>query len=463
MAGVGRAASRPRSNAERGVARTNRYDGHRDFFNDGCPMNTLELLEAGQLAGATRLDLACGLTEFPQAIFTLADSLEVLNLSGNALTRLPDDLHRLHKLKVLFCSDNPFTELPACIGQCQQLSMVGFKANRIEHVPAQALPPNLRWLILTDNRIEQLPEALGDCLQMQKLMLSGNRLRSLPDSLARLENLELLRLSANRLQALPDWLLRLPRLAWLAYAGNPMSVAFTTPHSDGNSGYIAWSDLQLGERLGEGASGVIYRAQLTTGQAVAVKLYKGAMTSDGSPVNEMNACIAAGEHPQLIKVLGRLSGHPEGAAGLVMTLIDPSFANLAGPPSLASCTRDIYDSNLAIDRDALLRLLRGMASVGAHLHARGINHGDFYAHNVLWRENGECLFGDFGGASFYPGDAGYVSQALERIEVRAFGLLFEELLTRCNEVDDSLWALQRQCVQPQVLARPSFAEITRNL
>lgn len=463
MAGVGRAASRPRSNAERGVARTNRYDGHRDFFDDGCPMNTLELLEAGQLAGATRLDLACGLTEFPQAIFTLADSLEVLNLSGNALTRLPDDLHRLHKLKVLFCSDNPFTELPACIGQCQQLSMVGFKANRIEHVPAQALPPNLRWLILTDNRIEQLPEALGDCLQMQKLMLSGNRLRSLPDSLARLENLELLRLSANRLQALPDWLLRLPRLAWLAYAGNPMSEAFTTPHSDGNSGYIAWSDLQLGERLGEGASGVIYRAQLTTGQAVAVKLYKGAMTSDGSPVNEMNACIAAGEHPQLIEVLGRLSGHPEGAAGLVMTLIDPSFANLAGPPSLASCTRDIYDSNLAIDRDALLRLLQGMASVGAHLHARGINHGDFYAHNVLWRENGECLFGDFGGASFYPGDAGYVSQALERIEVRAFGLLFEELLTRCNEVDDSLWALQRQCVQPQVLARPSFAEITSNL
>lgn len=463
MAGVGRAASRPRSNAERGVARTNRYDGHRDFPDDGCPMNTLELLEAGQLAGATRLDLACGLTEFPQAIFTLADSLEVLNLSGNALTRLPDDLHRLHKLKVLFCSDNPFTELPACIGQCQQLSMVGFKANRIEHVPAQALPPNLRWLILTDNRIERLPEALGDCLQMQKLMLSGNRLQSLPDSLARLENLELLRLSANRLQTLPDWLLRLPRLAWLAYAGNPMSEAFTTPHGDGNSGYIAWSDLQLGERLGEGASGVIYRAQLTTGQAVAVKLYKGAMTSDGSPVNEMNACIAAGEHPQLIEVLGRLSRHPEGAAGLVMTLIDPSFANLAGPPSLASCTRDIYDSNLTIDRDALLRLVRGMASVGAHLHARGINHGDFYAHNILWRENGECLFGDFGGASFYPGDDGEVSQALEKIEVRAFGLLFEELLTRCNEVDDSLWALQRQCVQPQVLARPSFAEITRNL
>ncbi len=35
--------------------------------------------------------------------------------------------------------------------------MVGFKSNRIERVPAAALPPALRWLILTDNRIATLP------------------------------------------------------------------------------------------------------------------------------------------------------------------------------------------------------------------------------------------------------------------------------------------------------------------
>ncbi len=39
--------------------------------------------------------------------------------------------------------------------------MIGFKANRIERVPAAALPPQLRWLILTDNRIAELPEELG--------------------------------------------------------------------------------------------------------------------------------------------------------------------------------------------------------------------------------------------------------------------------------------------------------------
>ncbi len=77
------------------------------------PLNTLEDLRAGKLAGSRRLKLACGLTEFPREIFALAETLEILDLSGNALSSLPDDLPRLGKLRILFCSNNPFTELPA--------------------------------------------------------------------------------------------------------------------------------------------------------------------------------------------------------------------------------------------------------------------------------------------------------------------------------------------------------------
>ncbi len=75
-------------------------------------MDTLAQLRAGRLAGAQRLALSCGLAEFPREIFALSDSLEVLDLSGNALDALPDDLGRLHKLRLLFCSNNRFTELP---------------------------------------------------------------------------------------------------------------------------------------------------------------------------------------------------------------------------------------------------------------------------------------------------------------------------------------------------------------
>ena len=148
---------------------------------DARPTDTLAQLRAGRLAGATRLDLrGCGLTELPPELLALADTLALLDLSGNRLQALPDAFATLQQLRVLFCSDNAFTELPAVLGRCAALDLVGFKACRIERVPARALPPALRWLILTDNRIAELPESLGDCPRLQKLMLAGNRLRRLP-------------------------------------------------------------------------------------------------------------------------------------------------------------------------------------------------------------------------------------------------------------------------------------------
>lgn len=148
-------------------------------------MNTLEQLRAGELAGSRRLKLSCSLSEFPPEIFDLAETLEILDLSGNALSSLPDDLPRLHRLRVLFSSDNQFVELPAVLGQCAQLTMIGFKANQIASVPAAALPPLLRWLILTDNRVTELPAEIGHCDRLQKLMLAGNQLQVLPPEMAR--------------------------------------------------------------------------------------------------------------------------------------------------------------------------------------------------------------------------------------------------------------------------------------
>ncbi|MEG0886402.1 MAG: protein kinase, partial [Janthinobacterium sp.] len=64
-------------------------------------MHTLTDLKMGRLAGITRLSLSDALDQFPREIFDLADSLEVLDLNGNCLSSLPDDLGRLHRLQVL--------------------------------------------------------------------------------------------------------------------------------------------------------------------------------------------------------------------------------------------------------------------------------------------------------------------------------------------------------------------------
>ncbi|HEY0664499.1 MAG TPA: leucine-rich repeat-containing protein kinase family protein [Gallionella sp.] len=434
-------------------------------------METLAALRSGKLAGSTRLDLSCGLKHFPEEIYDLADSLEILNLSGNALASLPYDLPRLHRLRVIFCSDNRFTHVPEVLGDCPQLDMVGFKANRIAHLPAAALPERLRWLILTDNRLTALPTELGQRSRLQKLMLAGNRLERLPEELAALDKLELLRISANRFEGLPDWLYTLPRLAWLAYAGNPCTDAFEAAALAQQAiAPIDWNELELQHRLGEGASGVIYRAVRNRDggqEQVAVKLFKGAVTSDGLPRSEKAACIAAGDHPNLIPVAGRVSAHPDDARGLVLSLVAPEFVNLAEPPSLASCTRDIYPENTRFTTDTALSIARGIASAAAQMHARGILHGDLYAHNILWDGRGGCLLGDFGAASFVPQGDPHQALALQRIEVRAYACLLEELLERCEpasgELLDRMWELQRQCGSTSVAERPLFEEIVRIL
>ena len=109
-----------------------------------------------------------------------------------------------------------------------------------------------------------------------------------------------------------------------------------------------WSQLQLHERLGEGASGVTHRATLHSGgggggAAVAVKVFKsGSVTSDGLPQSEVAAWTLAGAHESIIPVLRSVADVPGGAHALLMPVVDKAFAAVAQPPSMDSCTRDVY-------------------------------------------------------------------------------------------------------------------------
>ncbi len=104
----------------------------------------------------------------------------------------------------------------------------------------------------------------------------------------------------------------------------------------------------------------------------------------------MAASLAAGTHPNLIKVIGKVADHPSGIPALVMELIDPAFANLAGPPSLDSCTRDVYPEVLHLSVPDALAMAHGIASVAGHLHRAGIMHGDLYGHNILFARGSDA-------------------------------------------------------------------------
>lgn len=108
-------------------------------------MQTLAQLKSGQYSDITRLTLSENLTEFPSEIFSLANSLEVLDLANNQLSSLPKELSSLKKLKILFLTNNNFESIPAVVADCPQLKMVSFKSNKLTHVDENVLPIQTRW------------------------------------------------------------------------------------------------------------------------------------------------------------------------------------------------------------------------------------------------------------------------------------------------------------------------------
>ena len=349
--------------------------------------------------------------------------------------------------------------------------MIGFKANKISHVSEKSIPTTtLRWLILTDNCVHELPQTLGDCKQLQKLMLAGNQLSQLPETLAQCQNLELLRISANRLHELPNWLFTLPKLAWLAYAGNPISASreqeVLTQHGTAR---IDWQTLELQQLLGQGASGLTYRGLLRQQnqplQTVAVKLFKSGLTSDGLPQSEMVANILADSHLNLVGLKGILLNHPEGTLGLVMPLLEAELSILADPPSFESCSRDVYQAETQFTQATALNILKSVANAALHMHQRGIMHGDLYAHNILYNEH-HAVLSDLGGASCLPLANADHKQQLQQIESLAFGILLEELLTRSTldrNVATFLRQLHKDCTQQRPSVRPMFDDIVQRL
>lgn len=398
-------------------------------------MHTLEDLESGALAGARHVKLThLGLTEFPHQLLQLADTLETLDLSGNQLTTLPDSFARFQQLRIFFASNNPLTELPAVLGQCLQLEMVGCKACRIAHVPAHSLPPRLRWLILTDNQLQQLPDSLGQRPRLQKLMLSCNQLRTLPP-LHACTQLELLRIASNQLTQLPASMLSLPALAWPAIAGNPITLnTEQCALVESSEKAIFYGDLLCHELLGEGASGQVVRAtHVPTGQDIALKIFKAAHTSDGTPQSELVAGMAATAHPCLLAPLAPVVGHPQGKLAMALPLLPAGCVNLAGPPSLQSCTRDIYAPTTRLTPATAQQLLQCIRSAVTHLHAHGVVHGDLYAHNIVWEPStGHAILGDLG-AGVLTGDLSATEvAALHTMEWRAFAHLEAEIHARTS-------------------------------
>ncbi len=164
------------------------------------------------------------LTEIPAEVFDF-DWLQVLNLSFNEITTLPDPLASLQNLTILNLSFNGITTLPDAIASLQNLTYLNLGNNKISILPdAIASLQNLTELDLSHNQITTLPDAIAHLQNLTILNLSFNGITTLPDAIASLQNLTTLYLGGNKITTLPDAITRLQNLTTLDLSNNEITT-----------------------------------------------------------------------------------------------------------------------------------------------------------------------------------------------------------------------------------------------
>ena len=395
--------------------------------------------------------------------------------------------------------------VPSVLGDIPSLTRLGLKSNGLTDVRAASLPPHLQHLILTDNAIATLSVAVFERLgkSIRKLMLSHNRLKSLPAAgIELLHHLELIRLSNNKLESVPRSLFLLPRIAWIALSGNTELSGTQPPQSRVPTGLLSEVTFEGGgNNLGQGASGEV-RAGVWKGNQVAVKTFRS-VTSDGAAADELALYAAVGSSGSSSSGGSSSGGSSNNLVqclavsttenAVLMARLPNNLVDLALPPTIEEVIEDRWAAGVFFSLNFVVGTLRGMVGALSYLHATmGIAHGDVYAHNMLVSKikptgmqaaEATCFLLDLGAAYAYkttgkgdsPVDAEAATFAIdsdlaERVEVRAFGILASELLSRVQVQEhssvsrgrvDMLQVIVSRCLTENVVGRPSFVELKK--
>lgn len=114
--------------------------------------------------------------------------LEVINLSHNRLTVLPNDFPRTagKALSYVDLSYNQLTMVPSALMECGQLRELNLSHNRLTSLPDKYELKKLRKLFLSFNELVTLPEDIGISEKLEKLRITSNQIKRLPYSILKL-------------------------------------------------------------------------------------------------------------------------------------------------------------------------------------------------------------------------------------------------------------------------------------
>lgn len=188
------------------------------LFNCEIDFVPKSIVEIKQL---NTLDLSKNkIKSLPSTISGLLE-LKYLRLYNNRnFNIIPKDIGDLKNLELLDFAGTNVKEIPKSIGSCKKLVHLTGNASKIQGLPSEIGDCKfLKYINLGHNSLTKIPEEIGN-LPLEFLVLSGNKIKQLPKSLSKLENLWYLSLAKNNLSSFPDEILSLENLVNLTLNGN---------------------------------------------------------------------------------------------------------------------------------------------------------------------------------------------------------------------------------------------------
>ncbi|KAJ5778527.1 hypothetical protein N7520_001773 [Penicillium odoratum] len=218
-----------------------------NLSNNGLTMDHIAIIM--EIPSLVNLKLANNKLEglFSSAVSSL-QKLESLDLRGNALTELPEELGELQNLKILDVGENqlsslPFealsrvplstlnapknklrgTLIPASVDRLEKLQSLNIANNSLEIFAASETLslPNLHSLFISVNRIKRLP-CVSSWQSLLVLLADGNKLTELPAGFVDLKNVKTVDFTGNDISRLDEKIGFMEKLSSFRITNNPL-------------------------------------------------------------------------------------------------------------------------------------------------------------------------------------------------------------------------------------------------
>ncbi|KAK6148333.1 hypothetical protein DH2020_019245 [Rehmannia glutinosa] len=472
---------------------SNRLSGFIPVEISGCKNLTFLDLHSNSISG-----------NLPENLNQLV-ALQFLDLSDNLIEgTLSSSLGSLSSLtKLIFGKNRLSGSIPSQLGSCSRLQLLDLSNNKLEGlIPASLgkIPALEIGLNLSCNNLSgEIPEEITALDRLGVLDISYNQLSGDLGFLADLQNLVVLNVSHNNFSGhVPEtsFFAKLPlsvlagnpelcflanecssdkaqRRTWQGSEGGDGGVAIITGRGTRDSDLGDGDDVELSgpwevtvyqkldlsiidvakcltdvNVIGQGRSGMVYRAIIPSGSTIAVKRFRSSEKHSGSTFSSEITTLSRIRHRNIVRLLGW-------ATNRKTKLL---FYDYLPNGTLGGLLHEGRGEK--VEWEIRFKIALGVAEGLAYLHhdcVPPILHRDVKTHNILLGDRYEPCLADFGLARFledesgsfsaYPqfaGSYGYFApeyasmlKITEKSDVYSYGVVLLEILTAKKPVDPS--------------------------